>query len=61
MLPIELFELFDAHELETLVCGNHDLNVDFLKSVTEYDGVAPTDKQIVMFWSVIVHCDWMNA
>ncbi len=50
VLPLELFHLFDAEELQSLVCGSADVNVNFLKSVTEYDGVTPTDPHVVMFW-----------
>jgi hypothetical protein len=51
ILPLELFQLFDSGELETLFCGTDDVSVDFLRSVTEYDGVSPTDPHIIMFWS----------
>lgn len=53
VLPLELFHLFDAEELQSLVCGSADVNVNFLKSVTEYDGVTPTDPHVVMFWEVL--------
>jgi hypothetical protein len=54
VLPLELFHLFDADELQSLVCGSSDVNVAFLKSVTEYDGVSPTDPHILMFWCVVL-------
>ena len=52
MIPLELLHMFDPAELEVLVCGSDDINVEFLKSVTEYDGVSATDPHIVMFWYV---------
>lgn len=58
ILPLELFQLFDSAELETLFCGTDDVSVDFLRSVTEYEGVAPTDPHITMFWcdGLLPHC-----
>lgn len=44
--------MFSWAEVETLVCGSDDIDVEFLKSVTEYDGVSATDAHIVMFWCV---------
>ena len=52
VLPVELLYLFDSEEVETLICGSSDVSVSFLKSVTEYDGVSPTDPHILMFWCV---------
>ncbi len=52
VLPVELLYLFDAEEVETLICGSSDVSVSFLKSVTEYDGVSPSEPHIQMFWYV---------
>jgi len=53
VLPLEVLHLFDSAEVETLITGSDDVNVDFLKSVTEYDGVSPTAPHILLFWEVL--------
>jgi hypothetical protein len=54
MLPFELITLFKSSELENLVCGSPDIDVELLKEKTIYLGdVRETDKHIVIFWEVL--------
>jgi hypothetical protein len=46
--------LFTAEELETLVCGRRELDVELLKSVTEYEGgLKDSDAHVKWFWEVL--------
>lgn len=55
VLPIELLPLFTPHELELLVCGPNEINIDLLKSCTEYKGVKEEDEHIQYFWNTLEH------
>ena len=51
VLPSDLFCLFQAKELETLVCGSRNVDLDLLKSMTEYtDGYDQENETIQYFW-----------
>jgi len=52
VVPMHLIYLFSWKQVETLVCGAADINVDVLKGNTVYDGLNETSPQIVMFWEV---------
>ncbi|KAL6075983.1 putative ubiquitin-protein ligase [Balamuthia mandrillaris] len=46
--------LFTAPELERLVCGDRDIDVEMLKRNTHYGyGISATAKEVVMFWNVL--------
>lgn len=54
MLPIDLLALFTWQQLEVLVCGNPDIDIQLLREKTIYSGnVRETDPHIQMFWRVI--------
>jgi hypothetical protein len=53
VVPMHLIYLFSWKQVETLVCGAADINVDVLKGNTIYDGLNETSPQIVMFWEVL--------
>jgi len=40
-------------ELQDIMCGNPDIDVDLLNSVVEYDGYDKDDKVILYFWDVL--------
>jgi hypothetical protein len=54
-LPVQLFPMFNSTELDVLLCGNPDFNVDVLKQATKYVDVLPTNRHIVLFWHVLEH------
>ena len=46
-LPTELLALFTATELEELVCGRPEIDVDLLRRVAVYsDGIDPTEPHV---------------
>lgn len=53
VLPVELFPLFSAEELEALLCGNRAVDVDLLQSCAEYEGVTPDDKHVQYLWETL--------
>lgn len=53
VLPVEIFPLFTPEELERILCGSADVDVDLLQQCTEYEEVNPTDPHIQYFWEVI--------
>lgn len=54
IVPAELLSMYTATELEELICGKTDLNVDVLQRATVYEGaVKPTDPHVLIFWDVL--------
>jgi hypothetical protein len=48
-----LVSIFDAQELELLISGLPDIDLDDLRAHTEYQGYKPTDPVISYFWAVL--------
>ena len=55
--PTELFTIFTPEELEVLLCGANEVDLEVLKMATEYDGVKPEDPHIVYFWEALADMD----
>ena len=53
ILPVELFPIFTASELDTLFCGQPALDIGTLKKATIYEDVSPNDLHIIQFWEAI--------
>ncbi len=53
VLPVGIFPLFTAEELESLICGVQNIDVSLLRSCTEYDGVSLDDQHVLAFWEVL--------
>lgn len=53
LVPAELISIFDAQELELLISGMPDVDIDDLRAHTEYHGYKSTDTQIEYFWNVL--------
>jgi len=49
----ELISIFTAKELELLISGMPDIDIDDLKKNTDYQGWKATDKEIGWFWSIM--------
>jgi len=49
----ELISIFDAQELELLISGLPDIDIDDLRANTDYHGYKATDQEITFFWSVM--------
>ena len=52
IVPMNLLYMFSWKQVETLVCGAADINVEVLKGNTAYDGLSDSSPQIQMFWEV---------
>ena len=53
VIQIDLLNLFSWRQVETLVCGTVDVNVDILKENTDYEGCGLSDQHIQYFWEVL--------
>jgi hypothetical protein len=53
ILPVELFSLFTTDELETVISGTQEVNLDVLQQATVYDDVSPADSHVQMFWDAL--------
>lgn len=48
-----LQSLLTWQQLEVLVCGKPEVDVDLLESMTDYSSCAPSDPHIRNFWQVV--------
>ncbi|RLN68167.1 hypothetical protein BBP00_00001168 [Phytophthora kernoviae] len=53
VVPAKLLACFSGAELELMVCGSPEVNVDLLEKCTEYSSCSPTDNHIVWFWRTL--------
>ena len=53
IVPAELISIFNEQELELLISGLPDIDVDDWKSNTEYHGYTNSSKQIQWFWRAV--------
>eukprot|EP01028_Stygiella_incarcerata_P001886 TRINITY_DN1350_c0_g2_i3.p1 TRINITY_DN1350_c0_g2~~TRINITY_DN1350_c0_g2_i3.p1 ORF type:complete len:393 (+),score=99.73 TRINITY_DN1350_c0_g2_i3:1520-2698(+) len=53
VVPAALVSVFDCSELELMMCGVENFDVDDWKAHTEYRGYVPTSPQILWFWSFV--------
>lgn len=53
LVPAELISIFTPTELELLICGLPDVNVEDLRSNTDYQQCRATDDCIVWFWEIL--------
>ena len=49
----ELISIFTPRELELMISGLPDIDIDDLKKNTEYTGWRPVDKEIGWFWKIM--------
>ena len=59
VLPAELFSIFSGRELQDVICGNSDVDVELLQRVVEYEGYKADDSVITYFWETLLEmtCD----
>ncbi|KAI8998099.1 HECT-domain-containing protein [Gaertneriomyces semiglobifer] len=57
LVPQELVNVFDERELELLIGGIAEIDLDDWKKHTEYRGFTETDDPIVWFWEVVKSWD----
>ncbi|GLE04499.1 hypothetical protein PINS_up013454 [Pythium insidiosum] len=53
VIPARLLPLFTGTELEILVCGSPEIDVDLLQRCTEYSSCSASDQHIIWFWEVL--------
>jgi hypothetical protein len=54
IVPIQLLPLFTWQELEMMVCGKREINIDYLKANTRYRApVGEHEPHVQMFWQVM--------
>ncbi|KAA6422593.1 MAG: ubiquitin- UPL1 [Trebouxia sp. A1-2] len=53
LVPKDLINMFNDHELELLISGLPEIDVDDLRANTEYTGYTPAAKQIQWFWELV--------
>ena len=53
LVPAELISIFDAQELELLISGLPDIDLDDLRAHTDYHGYKTNDLQITWFWNTL--------
>ncbi|KAL7346731.1 ubiquitin protein ligase [Encephalitozoon intestinalis] len=53
-------EMFDENELELLICGIPDIDIDDWKSNTLYYGYTESSKTVIWFWKAVKSFDSVN-
>lgn len=53
LVPAELICVFSPAELELLICGLPDVNIEELRLNTDYHQYKATDEVIVWFWDAL--------
>lgn len=53
MIPSTLLSLYTWDQLEMMVCGLPTIDVQLLKSITEYSSCSATDSHVVFFWQAL--------
>eukprot|EP01038_Epipyxis_sp_PR26KG_P009283 gene9283-12507_t len=56
VLPAQLLSILDPVELELLISGLPDIDIDDLKSNTSYAGYHASDQTIIDFWKILEDC-----
>jgi len=57
VVPSELFPLFTPDELSSLFCGMPKVDLDLLKSMTQYEGVGEDAPHVKYFWEALEELD----
>ena len=53
IIPKDLIKIFSENELELLISGLPDIDVDAWKNQTDYHGFTPSDPIVLWFWRVL--------
>ena len=57
VVPLQWLQCFDERELELMLCGMQELDVDEWEKHTVYRNYAKNSKQIMWFWQVVREMD----
>jgi len=54
IIPVEVFSMFTAEEIEYIFCGEADIDLETLKKATVYDGdVNKNDRHVQFLWEAL--------
>ena len=53
VVPIQLLRLFCWDEVEVIVCGRKEVDVELLEACTEYSMCSRQDAHVSAFWDVL--------
>lgn len=53
IIPADLIRIFDEHELELLISGLPDIDIDDWKNNTDYTNYTASSAQVRWFWRVV--------
>ena len=57
VVPLHWLQFYDERELELMLCGMQELNVNEWEKNTVYRNYTRNTKQIQWFWQVRTYCD----
>ncbi|KAJ1304813.1 hypothetical protein OPQ81_005948 [Rhizoctonia solani] len=57
IIPKELISIFNEQELELLISGTPDIDIDEWRAATDYNGYSPSDPVIVWWWRALKSFD----
>jgi hypothetical protein len=49
IIPIEMLPFFTSEELESIFCGESEVDIEILKKATVYESVSSTDRYVIFF------------
>ena len=52
-VPSDTVSVFDAHDLELLICGLPDIDIEDLRANTHYTGYRQSDETVRALWAVL--------
>jgi hypothetical protein len=52
VVPLSILQLFTWQQLETLVAGKADIDVEYLKEHTDYRGYTASSPTVQYFWAM---------
>jgi len=53
VVPLELLQMFSGAELETMVCGRPEVDLELMKRHTTYEGVSSGDAHVQFMWRAL--------
>jgi len=53
VIPLTAFAAFNWKQVEEIICGSNNIDVELLKANTEYEGVSSEEPHIYYFWEVL--------
>ena len=53
VVPLNLLNLFSWKQVESMVCGAADIDVEALKAKTEYENISADAPQVRFFWEIL--------